>query len=179
VSAIHFDFVSCEEKTMLIGNPDHFALMLEIVPEWCSDNFVQGIFYVYVNGVLYPDTLRTTTLNSEIYWLLEDNSPFINPQIDKELYNLEARELFNEVRKVTFPETETVDNNYSYRVPLDELSDAGFYFFIVASEKEVRIMVGKRDKKNITYVDEVKLSMSDFKCIKLCLQDYYVNTIKF
>ena len=147
VRAINFILERCEVKAMLIGNPDNFALMLEIVPEWCSDNFVQGIFYVYVNGVIYPDTLRTTTLNSEIYGLLEDNSPFLNPQIDKELYNLEADELFKEICNITFPKTETADNNYSYSIPLVELSNAGVYLFIVASENEVKIIIGKHDEE--------------------------------
>lgn len=179
VRAINFILERCEVKAMLIGNPDNFALMLEIVPEWCSDNFVQGIFYVYVNGVIYPDTLRTTTLNSEIYGLLEDNSPFLNPQIDKELYNLEADELFKEICNITFPKTETADNNYSYSIPLVELSNAGVYLFIVASENEVKIIIGKHDEENeLTYVDEAKVSMADFEYIKQRLHDYYADNIK-
>lgn len=174
-----FDFISCEEKTMLIGNPDNFAIMLEIVPEWCSDNFVQGIFYVYVNGILYPDTLRTTTLNSEIYGLLEDNSPFLNPQIEKELYNLETEERFREICNITFPKSETVDNNYSFLIPLDELSNAGYYLFIVASGNEVRIIIGKQNEDNeLTYVDEAIVSMVDFEYIKQRLQDFYTDNIK-
>jgi len=162
---------------MLIGNPDKFAFLLEIVPEWCSNNFIQGILNVYVNGVQYPDALRTTTLSSDIHWLLEDTSPFINPQINEELYSLEAVELFNVLSKLTFPETG--ENDYSYLIPLREISDAGFYLFIVASEKEVRLLITQCNKLNVlTFSDEVKMDILEFECIKQKVTNYYMNEIQ-
>lgn len=162
---------------MLIGNPDKFAFLLEIVPEWCSNNFIQGILNVYVNGVQYPDALRTTTLNSDIHWLLEDTSPFINPQINEELYSLETVELFNTLSKLTFPETG--ENDYSYLIPLHEISDAGFYLFIVASEKEVRLLITQCNNLNVlTFSDEIKMDILDFECIKQKVRNYYMNEIQ-
>ena len=162
---------------MLIGNPDKFAFLLEIVPEWCSDNFIQGILNVYVNGVQYPDALRTTTLSSDIHWLLEDTSPFINPQINEELYSLETVELFNTLSKLTFPETG--ENDYSYLIPLHEISDAGFYLFIVASEKEVRLLITQCNNLNVlTFSDEIKMDILDFECIKQKVRNYYMKEIQ-
>lgn len=162
---------------MLIGNPDKFAFLLEIVPEWCSNNFIQGILNVYVNGVQYPDALRTTTLSSDIHWLLEDTSPFINPQINEELYSLETVELFNTLSKLTFPETG--ENDYSYLIPLHEISDAGFYLFIVASEKEVRLLITQCNNLNVlTFSDEIKMDILDFECIKQKVRNYYMNEIQ-
>ena len=162
---------------MLIGNPDKFAFLLEIVPEWCSNNFIKGILNVYVNGVQYPDALRTTTLSSDIHWLLEDTSPFINPQINEELYSLETVELFNTLSKLTFPETG--ENDYSYLIPLYEISDAGFYLFIVASEKEVRLLITQCNNLNVlTFSDEIKMDILDFECIKQKVRNYYMNEIQ-
>ena len=162
---------------MLIGNPDKFAFLLEIVPEWCSNNFIQGILNVYINGVQYPDALRTTTLSSDIHWLLEDTSPFINPQVNEELYSLETVELFNTLSKLTFPETG--ENDYSYLIPLHEISDAGFYLFIVASEKEVRLLITQCNKLNVlTFSDEVKIDILAFECIKQKVTNYYMNEIQ-
>ena len=163
---------------MLIGNPDKFAFLLEIVPEWCSDNFVQGILNVYVNGVQYPDNLRTTTLNADIHWLLDETSPLVCPQINKKLYALETRELFNRLCDLTFPETETVDNDYSYVIPLQEISDAGYYLFIVASENEVRIIIGKHSETyRLTFIDEVTMDVLAFERMKCQLQNCYKNEI--
>ena len=39
---------------MLIGNPDKFAFLLEIVPEWSDDTFINGMLYVFINGAQYP-----------------------------------------------------------------------------------------------------------------------------
>lgn len=162
---------------MLIGNPDKFAFLLEIVPGWCSNNFIQGILNVYVNGVQYPDALRTTTLSSDIHWLLEDTSPFINPQINEELYSLETVELFNTLSKLTFPETG--ENDYSYLIPLHEISDAGFYLFIVASEKEVRLLITQCNNLNVlTFSDEIKMDILDFECIKQKVRNYYMKEIQ-
>lgn len=164
---------------MIIGNPDKFAFLLEIVPEWCSNSFVQGILNVHVNGVQYPDTLRTTTLSTDVYWLLNDTSPFINPRINEELHTMDTAELFNKLCNLAFPETETCDNDYSYSVPLNELSDAGYTLFIVASPKEVRLIIGQHNKMNtLTFVDEVKIDILDFERIKQKLQKYYLNEIK-
>ena len=69
---------------MLIGNPDKFAFLLEIVPEWSDDTFINGMLYVFINGAQYPKTLRTTTLSDDIYYLV-DNSSFIHPKINDEL----------------------------------------------------------------------------------------------
>ena len=164
---------------MLIGNPDKFAFLLEIVPEWCSNGFVQGILNIYVNGVQYPDALRTTTLSTDVYWLLNDTSPFINPRINKELHTMETSELFNKLCNLAFPETEAIDNDCSYSVPLQELSDAGYALFIVASEKEVRLIIGQHSETNaLTFADEVKMDILDFEYIKQELQNFYMNQIR-
>ncbi len=58
------------------------------------------------------------------------------------------------------------------------MQDAGYYFFIVAYKKEVRILVGKRNEaEDILFVDEVKLDIEVFEDIKNKVQDYYSNVI--
>ena len=163
---------------MLIGDPDSFAILMDVVPSWCSNGFVQGVFYIYVNSELYPNQLRTTTLSTDLICLLDKTSPFVIPKNNKELYLLETDELFKRLCELTFPEAEEAYNDYSYLIPLNEVQDAGYYFFVVAYEKEVRILVGKRNEaEDILFVDEIKLDIEAFEDIKNKVQNYYQNVI--
>lgn len=161
---------------MLIGNPDKFALLLEIVPEWRNSNFINGLLYVYVNGQQFPKELRTTTLSDDVFYLL-DNSPFVQPCVNNELYHLEPDELFYRLCQITFPED--TDNDYSYLIPLEELSDAKYIFFIVATNDRYKIIVGdwkNPDKKN--YIDYVEVDIAYHIALWQRLREFYDNEIK-
>ena len=162
---------------MLIGNPDKFAFLFEPVPEWCSECFVNGLLYVYVNGRQFPETLRTTTLSDDIFYLI-DSPAFSKPQINAAFFLLEKRELFINLCKITFPE-DGAENDYSYLLPLDELQSAGYCFFAITSKNEIRILVGHYIENNqLDFIDDVVLDLSEFDYIRNQIHDYYKNNIK-
>lgn len=39
---------------MIFGNPYHFAIWTELVPQW-SESYKNGLFHLVINGSLYPD----------------------------------------------------------------------------------------------------------------------------
>lgn len=163
---------------MLIGNPDRFAFLIERVPEWESDNFINGIMYVYLNGVLYPDALRTTTINVVLHYLFNSTMPDMMPAFDKTLFQMENTKLFKRLCEMTFAEEEEEENDYSYQIPLLELEDAGYvFFFAVAFEESIRILVGYSEKGDPTFVDEIEISLDEYESIKKKLFDYYINDI--
>ena len=166
--------------TMLIGNPDKFAFLFEPVPEWCSKCFVNGLLYIYVNGRQFPETLRTTTLSDDMFFLI-DSPAFSKPRINAPLFLLEKRELFIKLCKVTFPEDGT-ENDYSYLLPLDELQSAGYCFFAIAFNNEIRILVGHYidyiENNQLDFIDDVVLDLPEFDYMRNQVHDYYKNTIK-
>lgn len=155
---------------MLIGNPDKFAFLIEVVPEWSTDRFANGLFYIYLNGVQYPNEVRTTTINVELYELLSKDSPFIRPQ-DDALFSLNTPELFNILWERTFPEEG--NNDYRFLVPLHEMSDAGFVLFVVSSGEKVRLLLGRgKGTEKGTFIDETTIERTEHTGILQQLQDY-------
>lgn len=164
---------------MLIGNPDKFSFLFEPVPEWSSGGFVNGLLYIYVNGRQFPETLRTTTLSDDLFYLT-DSLPFNKPQMNTDLFLLEKRELFTNLCKITFPDLEDgIENDYSYELPLVELQDAGYHFFMIASEDKLRILAGRYSAEGqFDFIDEAVLAVSEFNCMKKQVYDYYIDHIR-
>ncbi len=163
---------------MLFGNPDKFAFLIERVPEWESDSFINGIMYVYLNGKMYPDTLRTTTLNTDLDFLFNSTMPNFQPKVNADLYRMSTADLFKKLCEITFPEDYDIENDYSYQVPLQEIEDSGYYFFVVAYKNNVRILAGKYFNEDIIFDDENEINISEFENVRDKLFEYYENEIK-
>lgn len=60
---------------MILGNPDKFAIIMEVVSEWNIDqSFNNGTLIFFVNGKLYPgDEIVNVTLNSELPHEVSEN----------------------------------------------------------------------------------------------------------
>lgn len=160
---------------MLIGCPDKIAFLIERVPEWETESFVNGLFFVFVNGILYPPSLRTATLNSELFSLLNDNSPLIVPAADEMLYQLSSDDLFIYLNEITFPTDCDQDNDYNFLVPFHELNDAGYCIFLISSAERARFLVGKWNAGSGQYdwVDEVEIGMNELVDLRTQLQEFY------
>lgn len=156
---------------MLIGNPDKFAFLLEVVPEWSTDRFANGLFFIFLNGVQYPSELRTATINVDLYSLLSEDSSFIRPQDDDDLFFLNASTLLSYLWKLTFPAE--CDNDYRFLVPLNELSDAGLAMFVVSSGEKVRLLLGKDEgTETVTFIDETVIEQTEYRGILQQLHHY-------
>lgn len=163
---------------MLFGNPERFAFLIERVPEWESITFINGIMYVYLNGKMYPDSLRTTTLNVDLMFLFDSTMPDFQPKVNENFYAMDTAELFKKLCEITFPDDYDTDNDYSYQIPLQETEDSGYDFFAVASENHVRILAGKYSNGDIVFDNEVIIDKLEFTDIKDELFKYYENEIK-
>lgn len=106
---------------MLFGTPDKFAFLIERVPEWEDVSYVNGIMYVCLNWKMYPDTLRTTTLSTDLHFLFNSTMPNFQPKVNDDLYRMSTADLFKTLCEITFPEDYDIDNDYSYQVPLQEI----------------------------------------------------------
>lgn len=156
---------------MIIGNPDKFAFLIEKISDWSSCGYTNGLMYLYINGMSYPKEMRTTSLNAELYAFTRENSPLLNPPADKKLFGLAADELFKNLCSLTF---ETGD--YRYQLPCQELGDAGYFVFIVASENKVKIQIGTQlETDNIVFTDETVIDTLEFAKISEQLCDIKEN----
>lgn len=126
---------------MLIGEPYKFCFLIERIPEWENESFKNGMMFVCVEDSIYPDNVRTTTLNSELYSLTDMNGAFMNPVIEPDTYLFTENELFQHIMRVTYPEDDELDNDYRYEWEFHEINDAGYRFFSVSDGSKVKILV--------------------------------------
>lgn len=165
---------------MVFGNPDRFAFMIEKIPEWSADGFVNGLLYVYVNSEVFPKEHRKTTLSSDLRGL--PNYAFVKPPIDERLYALGDVALFEELRKLRYPayfgEDKEADDDYKFDIELRELSDCGYHIFAISDGQNVHVIVGYWvDLENFELMNSVKIPLEEFTKIREGVREYYRKEI--
>lgn len=126
---------------MVIGNPDTFALVVDVVKQWNNDNsFNNGIIFLCIDGVLMPNHLVNATLNTDLYVLLDYLE---HVKENEDVYEMDKRAAFEYIYKLRFPEEYDLDNDYSYDVSPYSLSDHGYYVFAVKGKSKVRLLGAK------------------------------------
>ena len=154
---------------MLLGDPYKFAFLIERIPDWEKGSWKNGIMFVIINGDIYPKSVRTTTFNSEIPEILDPDSAFINPIIDKELYEK------SDLQIIEFVGDEEKENYYRYFIPFHEINDSGYRFYIISDNCNVKILVCKLESEKTELVDRLEISIQEYNEIKSQVIDFYNN----
>ena len=158
---------------MVIGDSCKFGFIIERIREWeASGTYQSGIVFLFLDNTIYPDTVRNTTLNVDLYHLTRDDSPFMNPVIDPDLYELEKEQLFKTLYETTYPEDIEADNDYKYVWPLDEIGDAGFDIFSVSNGKKIKIFGAKLHIDDVDLLNMVELDLDEYLSIANELKNY-------
>ena len=158
---------------MVIGNPCKFGFIIERIREWeASATYQSGIVFLFLDNTIYPDTVRNTTLNVDLYHLTRDDSPFMNPVIDPDLYELEKEQLFKTLYETAYPEDIEADNDYKYVWPLQEIGDAGFEIFSISNGKKIKIFGAKLRIDDVDLLNMVELDLDEYLSITNELKDY-------
>jgi len=131
---------------MIFGDPYRFAIWVECIPQW-SDSFKNGFFYFFVNGNMYPDDVRTSTLSVDLYDVIDDKHAFISLPRSDEIFNTPTNEAFDALFKLAYPESieddEYPDQLFDFCSSSTIINESGAYFFAVSNEDSVRIIGGK------------------------------------
>lgn len=173
---------------MLIGDPYKFSFIIERIPEWEDTSFINGWMFLKINDELYPKEVRTTTLNCELPDLLGENSPMKKPVVDKELYRLDSRELFDRIARITYSEELDALYDISYQLPFHEINDEGWDVFIISDGENIKLLVGEWKHNKLAdgswawaeepiFHDETELSCDEYKAVIDGLEDFY-NSLK-
>ena len=158
---------------MVIGDSCKFGFIIERIREWeASGTYQSGIVFLFLDNTIYPDTVRNTTLNVDLYHLTRDDSPFMNPVIDPDLYELEKEQLFKTLYETAYPEDIEADNDYKYVWPLDEIGDAGFDIFSVSNGKKIKIFGAKLHIDDVDLLNMVELDLDEYLSIANELKNY-------
>ena len=158
---------------MVIGDLCKFGFIIERIREWeASGTYQSGIVFLFLDNTIYPDTVRNTTLNVDLYHLTRDDSPFMNPVIDPDLYELEKEQLFKTLYETAYPEDIEADNDYKYVWPLQEIGDAGFEIFSISNGKKIKIFGAKLRIDDVDLLNMVELDLDEYLSITNELKDY-------
>ena len=158
---------------MVIGNTYKFGFIIERIREWeASATYQSGIVFLFLDNTIYPDTVRNTTLNVDLWHLTRDDSPFMNPVIDPDLYELEKEQLFKTLYETAYPEDIEADNDYKYVWPLEEIGDAGFDIFSVSNGKKIKIFGAKLHIDDVDLLNMVELDLDEYLSIANELKNY-------
>ena len=158
---------------MVIGDPCKFGFIIERIREWeASGTYQSGIVFLFLDNTIYPDTVRNTTLNVDLYHLTRDDSPFMNPVIDPDLYELEKEQLFKTLYETAYPEDIEADNDYKYVWDLQEIGDAGFDIFSVSNGKKIKIFGAKLHIDDVDLLNMVELDLDEYLSIANELKNY-------
>ena len=155
---------------MVIGDPCKFGFIIERIRKWeASGTYQSGIVFLFLDNTIYPDTVRNTTLNVDLYHLTRDDSPFMNPVIDPNLYELEKDKLF----KTLYAEDMETDQDYKYVWwELQEIGDAGFKIFSVSNGKKIKIFGAKLHIDDVDLLNMVELDLDEYLSIANELKNY-------
>ena len=158
---------------MVIGNTYKFGFIIERIREWeASATYQSGIVFLFLDNTIYPDTVRNTTLNVDLYHLTRDDSPFMNPVIDPDLYELEKEQLFKTLYETAYPEDIEADNDYKYVWDLQEIGDAGFEIFSISNGKKIKIFGAKLHIDDVDLLNMVELDLDEYLSIANELKNY-------
>lgn len=154
---------------MLLGDPYKFAFLIERIPDWERDTYKNGIMFVIINDDIYPKDVRTTTFNCEFPEVLASDSAFINPVVDKDLYEK------SDLQIIDFVDDEDKELYYRYFIPFHEIEDAGFRIYVVTDSINVKIIVSKSEMDKMILVDRLEMPIQKYNEIKQQVIEFYHN----
>lgn len=122
---------------MIVGNPFSFSIGWEVIDEWnIDDTFLNGVLYFSISEMIFPQTIISSTLKSELPKL---KSSLINIKTDKEIFSLSKQVAFKKMYDITYPEGDN-DNMFYHMVTPQSLIDNDYFLFAVKMDNKTRFL---------------------------------------
>ena len=123
---------------MIVGNPDKFAIMVDIVDEWnYDDSFNNGIMIFWINSIVFPQELQNITLNSNFMYFYQAIQNIVE---NSTIFSMNRDDAFKALYKLVYSEDWDIDNDYRFQISPQEFNDHNNLIFAVSDGKEVRIL---------------------------------------
>ena len=155
---------------MILGNPDKFAIIMEVVSDWNIDqSFNNGVLIFSIGGKSYPSNeIVNATLNSEIPHL---KVCIENIGINERLFLLSKEAAFTEIYNLRFPEDWNMEPDYRYDITPLSFADNNCLVFAVSDGKQVRILAAA----NLEYI----ITDSRYNLNNIEISETFISTADF
>ena len=131
---------------MIFGDPYRFAIWIEHVPQW-GESIKNGFFYFFLNGNMYPNDIRTSTLFVDYDDVIDHENALVAMPFDNEIFNAPTDKAFKYLYEMTYPQP-TPEDEYpegvgKFKASPTIILESGACFFAVSNKDFVRILGGK------------------------------------
>ncbi len=126
---------------MIIGNPDCFAVIVDVVEGWNVDkSFQNGILFLAISSEIFPKEIQSATLSYEFAELTESLK---NIPVDRKIFSMPTEKAYNELHNLVYPDDWDIDNDYRYSISTPSFYDHNYLVFAVSNGEKIRILAGK------------------------------------
>ena len=164
---------------MVIGESEYydFGFIIERIPEWEDESFLNGIMFLMIHGKIYPKNARTTSFNCELPDLLDERSAMMSPVIDEELFRLDSETLFEKLADITYSKDRDALYDMRFLIPFHEINDSGYCVFIISNGDEIRLLVGAPRGDGLYLENEIQLTKAQYTKVTDKLKKFYYDTL--
>lgn len=131
---------------MIFGDPYRFAIWIEHIPHW-GESIKNGFFYFFLNGNMYPDDIRTSTLFVDYIDVIDSGNALVALPFDEGIFNTPTEKAFKYLYEMANPQPTTEDEYPEgigkFNVSPTIILESGACFFAVSNKDFVRILGGK------------------------------------
>lgn len=126
---------------MIIGNPDCFAVIVDVVECWNDDRtFQNGILFLAVNGEIFPKEIQSATLSCEFHELIDSLK---NIPVDERTFSMTMEKAYREICNLVYPENWGIDQDYRYMISTTSLLDNDYLVLAISNSEKIRILVSR------------------------------------
>ena len=92
---------------MIFGNPYQFAILVEPIPEWSDQTFINGLTFYIVDGLMLPfhenGYVCNTTINSDLFEFKNHLTAWKNNPQNYEIFTMPKEEAFEQLLLKIWP----------------------------------------------------------------------------
>ncbi|MDE5620604.1 MAG: immunity 42 family protein [Ruminococcus sp.] len=144
---------------MIIGNPDCFAVIVDVVESWNVDkSFQNGILFLAISAEIFPKEIQSATLSYEFAELTESLK---NIPVGKEIFSMPNEKAYNELYNLVYPDDWDIDSDYRYMISTPSFYDKNYLVFAVSNGEKIRILAARPDyckEESICILENVKIT---------------------
>ncbi len=146
---------------MIFGNPYYFGVWLDRVEAWeLSDNFVEGICAIFINGHLVPAQLpdKSTFLPHSLQ-SIKDFIKRVDNLDDEGLFNMSAKDRFEFLMNTVHYQNQNLSEEDSFQYWQYCFTD----YIDLSSDKDDIWYVSYKEKEKLLYFNQDMLHEIEFK----------------